>query len=170
MIGKTLVHYQILEKVGVGGMGEVYRARDTKLNRDVAVKILPVEMAQSPERRARFKREASVIAALKHPNIVTIYSVEEDEGIHFITMELVEGETLAEKIPADGLALEEFLDIAIPLAEALASAHGQGVVHRDVKPANIMFDADGRVKILDFGLAKLAEEESGDGATVSSDG
>jgi len=170
MIGKTLVHYEILEKVGVGGMGEVYRARDTKLNRDVAVKILPVEMAQSPERRARFKREASVIAALKHPNIVTIYSVEEDEGIHFITMELVEGKTLAEKIPADGLALEEFLDIAIPLAEALASAHGQGVVHRDLKPANIMFDADGRVKILDFGLAKLAEEESGDGATVTSDG
>ena len=115
MIGKTLVHYEILEKVGVGGMGEVYRARDTKLNRDVAVKILPQEMAESPERRARFKREASTIAALKHPNIVTIYSVEEDQGVHFITMELVEGQTLAETIPEAGLTLDKFLDVALPL-------------------------------------------------------
>jgi len=174
MIGKILAHYEILEKIGAGGMGEVYRARDTKLNRDVAVKILPAEMAQSPERRARFKREASVIATLKHPNIVTIYSVEEavekGNGIHFITMELVEGQTLAETIPATGLTLEKFLDVAIPLADALANAHGQGIVHRDLKPANIMFDAEGRVKILDFGLAKLAEEVSDDGATVTSDG
>ena len=127
-------------------------------------------MAESGERRARFKREASTIAALKHPNIVTIYSVEEDEGIHFITMELVEGQTLAETIPAAGLTLEKFLDVALPLADALTSAHEQGIVHRDLKPANIMFDADGRVKILDFGLAKLTEEVSDDGATVTSDG
>jgi serine/threonine protein kinase/formylglycine-generating enzyme required for sulfatase activity/dienelactone hydrolase len=170
MIGRTLVHYEILEKIGAGGMGEVYRARDTKLNREVAVKILPAEMAESGERRARFKREASTIAALKHPNIVTIYSVEESDGIHFITMELVEGQTLAEAIPETGLTLEKFLDVSIPLADALTSAHGQGVVHRDLKPANIMFDADGRVKILDFGLAKLTEEVSSDGATVTSDG
>jgi len=170
MIGKTLVHYEILAKIGVGGMGEVYRARDTRLGRDVAVKILPDAMAQSTERRARFQREASVIAALKHPNIVTIFSVEEADGIHFITMELVEGPTLAERIPDEGLSLEEFLEVAVPLSDALANAHGQGIVHRDLKPANIMFDADGRVKILDFGLAKLTAEVGEDGATVTSDG
>ncbi len=170
MIGKTLVHYEILEKIGAGGMGEVYRARDTSLGRDVAVKILPAEMAESAERRTRFQREASVIAALKHPNIVTIHSVEEDQGVHFITMELVEGQTLAERIPDEGLALAEFLNVAIPLSDALASAHGQGIVHRDLKPANIMFDTGDRVKILDFGLAKLTEEVSEDGATVTSAG
>ncbi len=168
--GDTFAHYEILEKIGAGGMGEVYRARDNRLNRDVAVKILPANMAESNERRARFKREASTIAALKHPNIVTIYSVEESDGTHFITMELVEGKTLAEIIPETGLTLEKFLDVSIPLADALTSAHEQGVVHRDLKPANIMFDAEGRVKILDFGLAKLTEEVSEDGATVTSDG
>jgi len=170
MTGKTLVHYEILEKIGAGGMGEVYRARDTRLHRDVAIKILPADLARSPERRARFQREASTIAALKHPNIVTIYSVEEADGVHFITMELVEGKTLAETIPAEGLALETFLAVAMPLTDALASAHGRGIVHRDLKPANIMFDGDGRVKILDFGLAKLTEEVSEDGATVTSGG
>jgi dienelactone hydrolase len=170
MLGKTLAHYEVLEKLGEGGMGAVYLARDTKLGREIALKILPAEMAQSPERKARFQREASVIAALKHPHIVTIYSVEEEDGVHFITMELVEGATLAEKIPAEGLALEEFLATAIPLADALASAHDRGIIHRDLKPANIMFDAEGRVKILDFGLAKLTEQESVDGATVTADG
>jgi eukaryotic-like serine/threonine-protein kinase len=168
--GDTFAHFEILEKIGAGGMGEVYRARDTRLNRDVAVKILPAKMAENEERRARFKREASTIAALKHPNVVTIYSVEESGGTHFITMELIEGQTLAEVIPATGLTLEKFLEISIPLADALTSAHGQGVIHRDLKPANIMFDSDGRVKILDFGLAKLTEEVSDDGATVTSDG
>ncbi len=146
-------------------MGEVYRARDTHLNREVAIKILPREMARSPERRARFQREASAIAALKHPNIVTIHSVEEHEGIHFITMELVDGPTLADSIPPEGLGLARFLEVAVPLADALASAHGKGIVHRDLKPANIMFDADGRVKILDFGLAKLADERPAGNAT-----
>ncbi|MCB1183897.1 protein kinase [bacterium] len=170
MIGKTLAHYEIVALLGKGGMGEVYRARDTRLGRDVALKILPAEMANDAERRARFQREASTIAVLNHPNIVTIHSVEEADGVHFLTMELVEGATLAETIPDGGLGPERFLAIAVPLADALASAHGQGIVHRDLKPANIMFDRDGRVKILDFGLAKLTEEASDDGATVTSDG
>jgi formylglycine-generating enzyme required for sulfatase activity/tRNA A-37 threonylcarbamoyl transferase component Bud32/dienelactone hydrolase len=170
LIGKTLAHYQISELIGRGGMGEVYRARDTKLGRDVALKVLPADMARDTERQARFQREASVIAALKHPNIVTIYSVEEDEGVHFITMELVEGETLSEKIPTTGLSLAAFLDAAISLADALDSAHGRGIVHRDLKPTNIMFDADGRVKILDFGLAKLVETIGEDDVTITSDG
>ncbi|HEX6790086.1 MAG TPA: protein kinase, partial [Candidatus Krumholzibacteria bacterium] len=160
MIGRRLAHYEILEKLGQGGMGEVYRAHDEKLDREVALKVLPEENARDPERRARFLREARAIAALKHPNIVTIYSVEEIDTIPFLTMELVEGHSLSTMIPADGLRLDHFFNYAIPLADAIAWAHDRGITHRDLKPGNIMIDHDHRVKVLDFGLAKLFAPES----------
>ncbi|MFQ5525452.1 MAG: protein kinase [Thermoanaerobaculia bacterium] len=146
-------------------MGAVYLAEDTDLERKVALKILPEELAEDPDRLERFRNEAKTVARLKHPNIVTIYLVEKDAGVHFLTMEYVEGRTLGKVIPASGLSLQEFLKIAVPLSGALAAAHEQGVTHRDLKPANIMFDADDRVKVLDFGLAKLQADPSGlDGA------
>jgi len=135
-------------------MGEVYRATDTKLGRDVALKVLPAEMARDSQRLMRFQREARAVAALNHPHIVTIFSVEEFEGVHFLTMELVEGQPLDHLIPGSGLPFERIVDIATSLAAALAAAHEKGIVHRDLKPANIMVTNDGRVKILDFGLAK----------------
>ena len=138
-------------------MGEVYRAEDTKLKREVALKVLPSELAGSQERLERFQREAETLAALDHPNIVTIYSVEQDEGVHFLTMQLVEGKPLSELIPTDGLPLERIFEIARPLTEALAAAHAKGVIHRDLKPGNIMVTNDGRVKVLDFGLAKIGQ-------------
>ena len=153
MIGRTLAHYRILEKLGSGGMGDVYVAEDTKLSRKVALKVLPEEMATG-ERLSRFEREAKAIAALNHPNIVTVFSVEEAEGVHFITMELVRGKTLSELLPKNGFALSKFFDIAIPLADAVAAAHQEGITHRDLKPDNVMVGEDGRVKVLDFGLAK----------------
>jgi TolB-like protein/Flp pilus assembly protein TadD len=159
MIGKTLAHYEILEKIGSGGMGEVYRARDTKLGREVALKTLPAEMAADPERLRRFEREAKAVAALNHPNIVTIHSVEHAGGLHFLTMELVKGETLAEQIPRRGLPLTRILELAVPLADAVSAAHERGITHRDLKPANIVIGDDGRLRILDFGIAKLREEE-----------
>lgn len=159
MIGKTLAHYEVVEKLGSGGMGEVYRARDTKLNRDVALKVLPAEMARAPRRLNRFEREARAVAALKHPNIVTIYSVEEVDGVHFLTMELVEGQTLSDILRRSGLPLDRFFDLAIPLVDAVSSAHAKGITHRDLKPANVMIDEEGRLKVLDFGLAKLLETE-----------
>ena len=167
MIGQTVSHYRILEKLGEGGMGVVYRAHDTKLHRDVALKVLPASLADTPDRRKRFEREAAVIAALKHPNIVTIHSIEEVEGTPFITMELVEGGTLGDAIPEDGLTEEKFVQIAETLADALGSAHDKGIIHRDLKPANIMFDADDRLKVLDFGLAKLFESDIESGKTIS---
>jgi Tol biopolymer transport system component len=139
-------------------MGEVYLARDSKLDRNVALKVLPEELAASPDRRARFEREAKAIAALKHPNIVTIYSVEKSNGIDFITMELIEGKRFSELIPKNGFPLQEFLDRAVSLSDALSSAHKQGITHRDIKPDNIMLDAEGRLKVLDFGLAKVRDE------------
>ncbi|MEE8368762.1 MAG: serine/threonine-protein kinase, partial [Thermoanaerobaculia bacterium] len=160
MIGKTLVHYKILEKLGSGGMGDVYRAQDAKLERDVALKILPLEMADDPERRKRFEREAKAIAALKHPHIVTIHSIEESEGSHFITMELVKGRTLSDIISTGNLSLAQFFELTIPLADAVASAHASGIIHRDLKPDNIMLDADGTLKVLDFGLAKMSVRDS----------
>ena len=155
MIGKTLAHYEILQKLGSGGMGEVYKAHDSKLNREVALKVLPEDMALDPERRKRFEREAQAVAALKHPNIVTMFSVEESDDTHFLTMELVEGQTLSEHIRKGGLPIEMFFDVAIPLADAVAGAHDKGITHRDLKPANVMVDTAGRIKVLDFGLAKL---------------
>ncbi len=166
MIGRTLLHYEILEKLGSGGMGEVFVARDSKLNRRVALKVLPPELSGNADRRRRFEREAQAVAALNHPNIVTLYSVEEAEGIHFLTMELVEGETLSQAIPPHGMVLERFFDIAVPLADALAAAHQKGVIHRDLKPANVMVTPEGAPKVLDFGLAKLAEPV-GEGADAT---
>ncbi len=157
MIGKKLLHYEITEKLGEGGMGEVYRARDTKLSREVAIKLIPEHLSGDADRLKRFKREAAVIASLKHPNIVTIHSIEEADQIHFLTMELVEGKTLSEHIPPGGIPLNQLFKIAIPLTDAIQSAHVKGIAHRDLKPANIMIDSDGRVKVLDFGLAKLLE-------------
>jgi Tol biopolymer transport system component/predicted Ser/Thr protein kinase len=157
MVGRTIRHYKILEKIGAGGMGEVYAAEDLKLHRKVALKILPDSVASDPDRRVRFEREATAVASLNHPNIVTLHSIEEDEGIHFITMELVEGKTLSEFIPRAGLPLRRFFELAIPLSDAVAAAHRAGVVHRDLKPDNIIVANDGRLKILDFGLAKLRE-------------
>jgi len=158
MIGETLGHYRILDLLGAGGMGEVYRAEDTTLGREVALKVLPAELSSDPERLARFEREAKTLAALDHPNIVTIHSVEEADGFRFLTMQLVEGKPLSELIPTDGMPLDRIFDIAIPLADALATAHERGVIHRDLKPANIMVTNEGRVKVLDFGLAKLRQE------------
>ncbi len=152
--GTKLGPYEIQSPLGAGGMGEVYRASDTKLGRDIALKVLPAEMAHDPERLARFRREAKALAQLDHPNIVTIYSVEECEGIHFLTMQLVEGQTLDRLISAGGLPLEQIVEIASALGDALAAAHEKGIVHRDLKPANVMVSSEGRVKVLDYGLAK----------------
>ncbi len=158
MIGKTISHYEILALLGQGGMGNVYRARDTKLGREVALKVLPPDFAKDAHRKARFEREARAIAALNHPNVVTIHAVEEVENQLLLIMELVEGSTLREHIRQEGMQLREFLNLAIPIAGAVSAAHAKGITHRDLKPDNIMLDQDGRVKILDFGLAKLLEE------------
>lgn len=160
MIGCTLGHYRITAAIGAGGMGEVYRATDTKLGRDVAIKMLPAAVAQDPERLARFEREARSLASLNHPNIVTIYSVEEDGGSRFLAMELVEGETLDTLLAPGGLPLSRFFEIGVPLADALSAAHERGIVHRDLKPGNVMVTHEGRVKVLDFGLAKLEAADS----------
>jgi eukaryotic-like serine/threonine-protein kinase len=157
--GQTLLHYRIIEKIGAGGMGDVYRATDTKLSRDVALKVLPSEMALDPDRLVRFQREARAVAALNHPHIVTIYSVEEADGVHFLTMELVSGKSLDHEIPQDGLSVTRTVKIATELADALAAAHEKGIVHRDLKPANVMVTESGRVKVLDFGLAKDVSTE-----------
>jgi Tol biopolymer transport system component len=154
MIGTTLKHYRIVRALGHGGMGEVYAAEDLELRRLVALKTLPPDTASDPDRLRRFRREAQTVAALNHPNIVTLYGVEEAGGVHFLTMELVEGRTLGDLIPRGGLPLRQFLEIAVPLADAVRAAHEHGVVHRDLKPANIMINTEGRVKVLDFGLAK----------------
>jgi TolB-like protein/Flp pilus assembly protein TadD len=156
--------YEIVSLIGAGGMGEVYRARDTRLQRDLAVKVLPPEMAADAERLRRFEQEALALAAIEHPNIVTVYSVEEIGGVRFIAMELVRGRPLSEVIPGGGLPAEKLLGLAVQMADALAAAHRQGVTHRDLKPANIMVGEDGRLKILDFGLAKLRRGEAGSDA------
>ena len=140
-------------------MGEVYRARDTRLGRDIAVKVLPDDVASSPDRLARFEREAKAVASLNHPNIVTLHSIEEVAGIRFLTMELVEGRDLSTLVTPGGLPLAQVLDLVIPLADALVAAHEKGIVHRDLKPANVMVTHEGRIKVLDFGLAKLAQAE-----------
>jgi eukaryotic-like serine/threonine-protein kinase len=155
--GSRLGAYEVTALIGEGGMGKVYRARDPKLNRVIAIKILPQATANDAERRARFEREAQSVAALNHPNIVTIHSVEEADGVLFLTMELVEGRPLSDLVVKGGLPLVRILPLAIPLADAISAAHQKGITHRDLKPANVMITPDGRVKVLDFGLAKLAE-------------
>jgi TolB-like protein len=152
--GARLGHYDVVAPLGAGGMGEVYLATDTKLGRDVALKVLPAGVARDPDRLTRFQREAKALAALDHPNIVTVFSVEEADGVHFLTMQLVEGEPLERLIPEHGLPIERVVGIATALGDALAAAHEKGIIHRDLKPANIMIAPDGRVKVLDFGLAK----------------
>jgi serine/threonine protein kinase len=164
MIGKTLAHYEILAPLGSGGMAEIYRARDTKLGREVALKVLPPEWGKDDERRKRFHREAKALAALKHPHIVTLYTAEEEGETLFLTMELVDGKTLRNLVPEKGLPLRKILDISIPLVDAVGYAHKQGITHRDLKPMNIMVDEEGRTKVLDFGLVKLLEPESPSGA------
>jgi Tol biopolymer transport system component len=158
MTGRTLGQYRILEPLGKGGMGEVFLAEDTRLQRRVALKILAPELAVDPDRRQRFDREARAAAQLNHPNIVTIHSVEEIDGIPFLTLELIEGQTLTGVIPSGGMPLDRLLTIAIPFTDAVGAAHQRGITHRDLKPANVMVTNDGRVKVLDFGLAKLRED------------
>ena len=155
--GTTLGPYQVTAKIGEGGMGEVYRARDTKLDRDVALKVLPEAFTQDPDRLARFEREAKVLASLNHPNIAAIYGLEEADGIRALVLELVEGPTLADRIKRGPIPLDEALPIAKQIAEALEAAHEAGVIHRDLKPANIKVRDDGTVKVLDFGLAKALD-------------
>jgi serine/threonine-protein kinase len=158
MIGTKLAHYEITSHLGTGGMGEVYQAVDTKLGRSVAIKFLPATFSSDPERLARFRREAQVLASLNHPNIAHIYGIEESGEKRCIVMELIEGETLQARIKNGPVPVAEALAIATQIAEALAAAHEKGVVHRDLKPGNVMLTSDGRVKVLDFGLAKAYDE------------
>ncbi|MCG6922875.1 MAG: serine/threonine-protein kinase, partial [Acidobacteria bacterium] len=173
MIGQTLAHYRITAAIGAGGMGEVYRATDTKLGRDVAIKVLPSELAEEPERLARFEREAKLLASLNHPNIAHVYGFEcatlaDGSSPHFLAMELVPGEDLAERLKRGAIPVDDALEIAKQIAEALEEAHEKGIVHRDLKPANVKVTEDGKVKVLDFGLAKAWSGDSA-GATSSAD-
>src|SRR5262249_3992255 len=161
--GFTIGHHRVTAKLGEGGMGAVYRATDTKLNRDVAIKILPDAFAADPDRMARFQREAQVLASLNHPKIAAIYGVEE----RALILELVEGPTLADRIAAGSIPLDEALPIARKIAEGLEYAHERGIVHRDLKPANIKVTAEGDVKVLDFGLAKALASDSAADPTSS---
>ena len=157
MIGRTIFHYKILEKLGAGGMGVVYKAEDTKLKRTVALKFLPLEMTHDPQSKERFIHEAQAASALDHPHICTIHEINEtEEGQLFIVMACYDGETLKDKIKDQRLKIKEAVDITVKIAEGLATAHEKGITHRDIKPANILITKDGMVKILDFGLAKLA--------------
>jgi eukaryotic-like serine/threonine-protein kinase len=168
MLGKTISHYRILEKLGEGGMGVVYKVRDTHLDRFVALKILPAERVADPERKRRFVQEAKAASSLNHPHIVTIYDIDEADGVHFIAMEYVAGKTLDQLIPRKGQRMNDTLKLAIQMADALAKAHSAGIVHRDLKPTNVMVSDDGLVKVLDFGLAKLTEvSDSGDESTLT---
>ncbi len=167
--GQRLGDYVIRGAIGAGGMGEVYRAHDTSLERDVAIKVLPRAVAEDSERRARFEREAKSIAALNHENIVTIHAIGEADGVRYLAMELVQGETLDRRIPDDGLATGELLALAIPITSALAAAHAKGIVHRDLKPANVMVTDEDKVKVLDFGLAKLVQGADGELEPVGED-
>ena len=173
--GTRLGPYEILAPLGAGGMGEVYRARDTKLGRDVAIKVLPEEFARDDERLARFEREAKLLASLNHPHIAAIHGLHEINNLRFLAMELVEGENLAQRLERAPAPLDESLALGVQIAEALEAAHDKGIVHRDLKPANIQVTPDGKVKVLDFGLAKALETQpsSCDPAsspTVTSDG
>ncbi|MGZ7077960.1 MAG: protein kinase domain-containing protein [Thermoanaerobaculia bacterium] len=160
--GKRLGPYEILAPIGAGGMGDVYRARDTRLGRELAIKVLPPEFVASPERRRRFENEARAASALNHPNVLHVYDIGQEDSTYYIAMELVEGRTLREAMAAGAMTTKKLLDVAVPVADALAKTHAAGIVHRDLKPENIMISRDGFVKVLDFGLAKLAEDSLSD--------
>ena len=162
MVGRTLSHYKILAEISRGGMGIVYRALDTKLNREVAIKILPPELVTDAERKRRFLQEAQSAAALHHPHIATVFEINEADGVIFISMELIEGDQLSDVLARERLPLGRSLELATEVAEGLARAHAKGIVHRDLKPANIMLTEDGHAKVIDFGLAKLVEPLSGE--------
>ncbi len=157
MIGNTISHYRILEKLGQGGMGEVFLAQDSILGRNVALKFLPENLSRNPESLARFEREARLLGSLNHANIATVHGLEQSEGKRFLVMELVRGETLSQRIERGPLLLKEALDVCRQIAEGLEAAHEKNVIHRDLKPANVKITGEGKVKVLDFGLAKALE-------------
>src|SRR5713226_2308327 len=165
--GKRLGPYEIICTIGAGGMGEVYRARDKRLDRIVAIKVLPAHLADEPELRERFEREARTVSSLNHPHICTLYDIGRQDGIDFLVMECVEGETLETRLKKGALPLSQALEYAIQIADALDQAHHKGVIHRDLKPGNIML-TQGGIKLLDFGLAKLSEPARTEMATLLS--
>jgi serine/threonine-protein kinase len=165
--GARLGAYEVIDRLGAGGMGEVYRARDSRLARDVAIKVLPAAFSYDAERMGRFQREATVLASLNHPNIACIYGLEEHEGLRALIIELVDGEDLSQRLRRGPIPLEEAIPLARQITDALEYAHERGIVHRDLKPANIMLNSEGRVKVLDFGLAKAMSDESVAGAATA---
>ena len=168
MTGRTIAHYEILEKLGEGGMGVVYKARDTRLNRFVTLKLLPADKIADEERLRRFTQEARTASGLNHPNIITIHDIASEDGVQFMVMEFVAGKTLDQVIPRKGMRLAEVLKIGAQIAEALTAAAAAGVIHRDIKPGNVMVSDNGHVKVLDFGLAKMSERVvSSEGATAT---
>src|SRR5215813_4974710 len=167
LVGQTIGHYKISEPIGTGGMGEVYLATDVVAGRKAALKLLPLQFTADADRLKRFQQEARAVVGLNHPNILTVYEIGEDHSIHYIASELIEGETLRDRLARGPIQLSEALDVAIQTASALAAAHQAGIVHRDIKPENIMLRPDGYVKVLDFGLAKLTEQESREGGDTT---